>query len=85
LAQDLSRGGGVTGGVAAPDVMLAPLAQPVRLVGAGQAPDLVAGSCNVFSWKGKQVGLSLRTPNGKKIFSPLPVRQADFLSRRRWA
>jgi hypothetical protein len=62
--------------------MPAPLARPVRLVGAGQAPDLVAGSCNVLSWKGKLVGLSLRTPKGKKLFLPLPVRQADLLSRR---
>ena len=107
LAQNLSRGGGVAGGVAAPDVRLAPLARPVRLVGAGQAPDLAAGSCNVLIWKGKQGGLSLRTQKGKKPLYispghritlpecleitlgcvtryrlPLPVRQADLLSRR---
>ena len=61
---------------------MAPLARPVRLVGAGNEPDLAAGSGNVLIWKGKQIGLSLRTPKGKKTFLPLPVRQADLLSRR---
>jgi len=50
-------------------VRLAPLARPVRLVGAGQAPDLAAWSCNVLIYKEKQAGLSLRTPTGKKTLS----------------
>ncbi len=46
LAQNLSRGGGVAGEVAATDVRLAPLARPDRLGGAEQTPDLAAGSGN---------------------------------------
>jgi deoxyribonuclease V len=78
-----------------------------RLVGEGEAPDLAAGSYNALIWKGKQVGLILRTQKGiKPLFVspghritlpecleitlgcvtryrlPLPVRQADLLSRR---
>ena len=62
-----SGSGGAARGVAAPEVRLAPLARPVRLVGAGNEPALAAGSGNVLIWKGKQRGLSLRTPKGKKI------------------
>lgn len=78
-----------------------------RLVGEADEPDLAAGSFNVLIWKGKQVGLILRTQTGKKPLYvspghritlpecleitlgcvtryrlPLPVRQADLLSRR---
>jgi deoxyribonuclease V len=78
-----------------------------RLVGEGSEPDLAAGSYNVLIWKGKQVGLILRTQTGKnplyvspghritlpecleitlgcvtRYRLPLPVRQADLLSRR---
>jgi deoxyribonuclease V len=78
-----------------------------RLVGEADEPDLAAGSFNVLIWKGKQVGLILRTQKGKKPLYvspghritlpecleitlgcvtryrlPLPVRQADLLSRR---
>ena len=78
-----------------------------RLVGEGVEPDLAAGSCNALIWKGKQVGLILRTQKGIKPLYvspghritlpecleitlgcvtryrlPLPVRQADLLSRR---
>jgi deoxyribonuclease V len=78
-----------------------------RLVGEGTEPDAAAGSYNVLIWKGKQVGLILRTQKGKKPLYvspghritlpecleitlgcvtryrlPLPVRQADLLSRR---
>jgi deoxyribonuclease V len=78
-----------------------------RLVGEGVEPDLAAGSYNVLIWKGKQVGLILRTQKGIKPLHvspghritlpecleitlgcvtryrlPLPVRQADLLSRR---
>jgi deoxyribonuclease V len=37
-----------------------------RLVGEGNEPDLAAGSFNVLIWKGKPVGLILRTQKGKK-------------------
>jgi deoxyribonuclease V len=78
-----------------------------RLVGEGVEPDQTAGSCNALIWKGKQVGLILRTQKGIKPLYispghritlpecleitlgcvtryrlPLPVRQADRLSRR---
>jgi deoxyribonuclease V len=78
-----------------------------RLVGEGVEPELAAGSFNVLIWKGKQVGLILRTRKGIKPLYvspghritmpecleitlgcvgrfrlPLPVRQADLLSRR---
>ncbi|MGO8762441.1 MAG: endonuclease V [Desulfobaccales bacterium] len=78
-----------------------------RLVGAGEAPELAAGSYNVLIWKGKQVGLIFRTQKGVKPLYispghritlpecleitlgcvtryrlPLPVRQADIISRR---
>jgi deoxyribonuclease V len=78
-----------------------------RLVGEGEEPELAAGSCNVLIWKGKQVGLILRTQKDKnplyvspghritlpecleitmgcvtRYRLPLPVRQADLLSRR---
>jgi deoxyribonuclease V len=78
-----------------------------RLVGEGEEPELAAESCNVLIWKGKQVGLILRTQKGIKPLYispghritlpecleitlgcltryrlPLPVRQADLLSRR---
>lgn len=53
----------------------APLARPDRLVGEGNESDLAAGSCNVLIWKGKQVGLRLRTPKGKKILSVAPGRR----------
>jgi len=96
-------------------VRLVPLAQPPRLVagvaksrlvGEGVEPDQAAGSCNALIWKGKQVGLILRTQKGIKPLYispghritlpecleitlgcltryrlPLPVRQADRLSR----
>ncbi len=45
-------------------VELIPLAGPVRLMGEGVEPDLAAGSYNALIWKGKQVGLILRTPKG---------------------
>jgi deoxyribonuclease V len=78
-----------------------------QLVGEGAEPDLAAGSCNALIWKGKQVGLILRTRKGIKPLYvspghrvtlpecleitlgcvtryrlPVPVRQADLLSRR---
>jgi deoxyribonuclease V len=78
-----------------------------RLVGEGETPDWVAGSWKALIWKGKQVGLILRTQKGKNPLYlspghritlpecleitlgcvtsyriPLPVRQADLLSRR---
>jgi len=78
-----------------------------RLIGEGEEPELEAGSYNPLTWKGKTVGLILRTQKGKKPLylspghritmpecleitlacvtryrSPLPVRQADLLSRR---
>jgi deoxyribonuclease V len=78
-----------------------------RLVGEGSEPDQAAGSYNLLIWKGKQVGLILRTQKGIKPLYvspghrvtgpecleitlgcvtryrlPLPVRQADILSRR---
>ena len=78
-----------------------------RLVGEGKMPDLVAGSCNELIFKGKTVGLILRTQTGRNPLYlspghritlpecleialgcvttyrlPLPVRQADLLSRR---
>jgi deoxyribonuclease V len=78
-----------------------------RLVGEGQEPALTAGSYNQLIWKGKQVGLILRTQTGIKPLYlspghlitlpecleialgcvttyrlPLPVRQADLLTRR---
>jgi deoxyribonuclease V len=78
-----------------------------RLVGEGVEPDQAAGSYNALIWKGKQVGLILRTQKGIKPLYvspghritgpecleitlgcvtryrlPLPVRQADLLSRR---
>jgi deoxyribonuclease V len=78
-----------------------------RLVGDGEEPGLAAGSYNALIWKGKQVGLILRTQKGIKPLYvspghritlpecleitlgcvtryrlPLPVRQADLLSRR---
>jgi deoxyribonuclease V len=78
-----------------------------RLVGEAEEPELAAGSYNVLIWKGKQVGLILRTQKGVKPLYispghritlpecleitlgcvtryrlPLPVRQADILSRR---
>jgi len=78
-----------------------------RLIGEGEEPELGAGSYNQLIWKGKLVGLSLRTQKGKKPLYPspghritlpecleitlacvtkyrlpLPVRQADLLSRR---
>jgi deoxyribonuclease V len=78
-----------------------------RLVGEGQEPELAAGSHNQLIFKGKQVGLILRTQTGiKPLFLspghritlpeclqitlgcvtkyriPLPLRQADLLSRR---
>lgn len=37
-----------------------------RLVGEGNEPNLAAGSFNVLIWKGKQVGLILRTQKGIK-------------------
>ncbi len=77
-----------------------------RLVGEAEEPDQTAGSYNMLIWKGKQVGLILRTQTGiKPLFVspghrvtlkecleitlgcvtryrlPLPVRQADLLSR----
>jgi deoxyribonuclease V len=78
-----------------------------RLVGEVMEPDLAAGSSNALIWKGKQVGLILRTQKGVKPLCvspghritlpecleitlgcvsryrlPVPVRQADLLSRR---
>jgi deoxyribonuclease V len=78
-----------------------------RLVGEGPEPDLAAGSYKVLIWKGKPVGLILRTQKGKKPLYvspghritlpecleitlrcvtrfrlPLPLREADLLSRR---
>jgi deoxyribonuclease V len=78
-----------------------------RLVGEGQEPKREAGSYNPLIWKGKQVGLILRTQTGIKPLYlspghritlpecleialgcvttyrlPLPVRQADLLTRR---
>ncbi len=78
-----------------------------RLVGEGQTPELAAGSYNSLIFKGKVVGLILRTQTGKNPLYlspghritlpecleitlrcvstyrlPLPVRQADLLSRR---
>lgn len=78
-----------------------------RLVGEGVEPDQAAGSYKPLIWKGKQVGLILRTRKGIKPLYvspghritgpecleitlgcvtryrlPLPVRQADILSRR---
>jgi deoxyribonuclease V len=78
-----------------------------RLVGEGEEPALAAGSYKALIWKGKQVGLILRTQKGIKPLYispghcitlpecleitlgcvtryrlPLPVRQADLLSRR---
>jgi deoxyribonuclease V len=78
-----------------------------RLIGEGVEPDLAAGSYNALIWKGKQVGVLLRTRKGIKPLYvspghritwlecleitlgcvtryrlPLPVRQADLLSRR---
>jgi deoxyribonuclease V len=78
-----------------------------RLVGEGEEPGLAAGSYKALIWKGKQVGLILRTQKGIKPLYispghcitlpecleitlgcvtryrlPLPVRQADLLSRR---
>jgi deoxyribonuclease V len=78
-----------------------------RLLGEGEEPDLAAGSSKALIWKGKQVGLILRTQKGKKTLYvspghrvtlpdcleitlgcvtryrlPLPLRQADLLSRR---
>jgi deoxyribonuclease V len=78
-----------------------------RLVGEGSEPDQAAGSYKPLTWKGKQVGLILRTREGIKPLYvspghritllecleitlgcvtryrlPLPVRQADILSRR---
>jgi deoxyribonuclease V len=78
-----------------------------RLVGEGDEPDLAAGSFNALIWKGKKVGLILRTQKGinplyvspghritlpecleitlgcvTRYRLPLPVRQADLLSRR---
>jgi deoxyribonuclease V len=78
-----------------------------RLVGEDVEPDQAAGSYKPLIWKGKQVGLILRTQKGIKPLYispghritgpecleitlgcvtryrlPLPVRQADLLSRR---
>jgi deoxyribonuclease V len=78
-----------------------------RLVGEDSEPDQAAGSYKPLIWKGKQVGLILRTRKGIKPLYvspghrvtgpecleitlgcvtryrlPLPVRQADILSRR---
>jgi deoxyribonuclease V len=78
-----------------------------RLIGAGQEPDLAAGSYKSLIWQGKKVGLILRTQKAKKPLYlspgyritlpecleitlacvtkyriPLPVRQADLLTRR---
>lgn len=78
-----------------------------RLVGEGSEPDQAAGSYKPLIWKGKQVGLILRTQKsikplyvspGHRVTGPecleitlgcvtryrlpLPVRQADILSRR---
>ena len=78
-----------------------------RLVGEGNEPELAAGSYKPLIWKGKQVGLILRTRQGinplyvspghritlpecleitlgcvTRYRLPLPVRQADLLSRR---
>jgi deoxyribonuclease V len=78
-----------------------------RLVGEINEPDLAAGSYKPLIWKGKQVGLILRSRKGIKPLYvspghritgpecleitlgcvtryrlPLPVRQADILSRR---
>jgi deoxyribonuclease V len=78
-----------------------------RLVGEGTEPDLAARSWNALIWKGKQVGLILRTRKGiqplyvspghcitlpecleitqgcvTRYRLPVPVRQADLLSRR---
>jgi len=78
-----------------------------RLVGEDQVPELTAGSHKPLIYKGKQVGLILRTRSGIKPLYlspghritlpesleitlgcvttyrlPLPVRQADLLSRR---
>ena len=40
--------------------------------GEGVEPDLAAWSGNVLIWEGKQVGLLLRTLNGKNHLSPPP-------------
>jgi len=78
-----------------------------RLVGEDQVPELAAGSHKPLIYKGKQVGLILRTRSGIKPLYlspghritlpesleitlgcvttyrlPLPVRQADLLTRR---
>ena len=78
-----------------------------RLVGEEEEPGQAAGSYNALIWKGKQVGVLLRTRKGIKPLYvspghritlpecleitlgcvtryrlPLPVRQADRLSRR---
>jgi deoxyribonuclease V len=78
-----------------------------RLVGEDQVPELAAGSYKLLVYKGKQVGLVLRTRSGIKPLYlspghritlpecleitlgcvttyrlPLPVRQADLLTRR---
>jgi deoxyribonuclease V len=78
-----------------------------RLVGEGEEPPTAAGSFSPLKWKGKQVGLILRTRTGVKPLYvspghritlpecleitwrcvatyrlPLPLRQADRLSRR---
>ncbi|OGP70177.1 MAG: endonuclease V, partial [Deltaproteobacteria bacterium RBG_13_58_19] len=78
-----------------------------RLVGSGEEPGMAAGAVSPLLWKGKLVGLILRTQAGKKPLYlspghgitleecreitlgcitkyrlPLPLRQADLLSRR---
>jgi len=77
-----------------------------RLVGEGEEPEMEAGAGSPLFWKGRVVGLILRTQSGRKPFylspghlitlkeartivlgcvrryrTPLPLRQADRLSR----
>jgi len=49
-----------------------------RLVGEGMEPDLAAGSSKALIWKGKQVGLILRTQEDNKILPVAPGRHSPW-------